>query len=40
MRKHVLSVLVRNQYGVVTRVSGLFTRRGFNIDSFTGEKTE
>lgn len=40
MKKHVLSVLVRNQYGVVTRVSGLFTRRGFNIDSFTGEETE
>ncbi len=40
MNKHVLSVLVRNQYGVVTRVSGLFTRRGFNIDSFTGEETE
>ncbi|MDD3839017.1 MAG: acetolactate synthase small subunit [Clostridia bacterium] len=40
MAKHIISVLVHNQYGVVTRVSGLFTRRGFNIDSFTGEETE
>jgi acetolactate synthase-1/3 small subunit len=40
LSKHILSVLVRNQYGVVTRVSGLFSRRGFNIDSFTGEETE
>ncbi len=40
MNKHILSVLVHNQYGVVTRVSALFTRRGFNIDSFTGEETE
>ena len=40
MRKAVFSVLVRNEYGVVTRISGLFTRRGFNIRSFTGEETE
>jgi len=33
-------VLVHNEYGVVTRISGLFTRRGFNISSFTGEETE
>lgn len=40
MKRCVLSVLVYNEYGVVTRVSGLFTRRGFNIESFTGEETE
>lgn len=40
MRKAVFSVLVHNEYGVVTRISGLFTRRGFNIKSFTGEETE
>ena len=35
MERHVLSVLVRNSSGVLTRVSGLFARRGFNIDSLT-----
>jgi len=40
VKRCVISVLVYNEYGVVTRVSGLFTRRGFNIESFTGEETE
>ena len=40
MRKAIFSVLVHNEYGVVTRISGLFTRRGFNIKSFTGEETQ
>jgi len=40
LRKAIFSVLVHNEYGVVTRISGLFTRRGFNITSFTGEETE
>jgi len=40
LRRAVFSVLVHNEYGVVTRISGLFTRRGFNITSFTGEETE
>jgi len=31
--KHIISVLVNNQAGVLSRVSGLFSRRGFNIDS-------
>jgi acetolactate synthase-1/3 small subunit len=31
--KHILSVLVNNHAGVLSRVSGLFSRRGFNIDS-------
>lgn len=31
--KHILSILVRNRPGVMSHVSGLFTRRGFNIDS-------
>ncbi len=39
--KHVLSVLVENKPGVLTRVSGLFSRRGFNIDSLAvGETTD
>ena len=40
MERHVLSVLVRNSSGVLTRVSGLFERRGFNIDSLTVGRTE
>lgn len=40
MSKHILSVLVENHPGVVTRVSGLFSRRGFNIHSLVGEITE
>jgi acetolactate synthase I/III small subunit len=31
--KHTLSVLVENQPGVLSKVAGLFSRRGFNIDS-------
>ncbi|OEF95651.1 acetolactate synthase small subunit [Desulfuribacillus alkaliarsenatis] len=33
--KNVISVLVNDQAGVLTRISGLFSRRGFNIDSIT-----
>ena len=40
MARYVLSVLVRNSSGVLTRVSGLFSRRGFNIDSLTVGSTE
>ena len=35
MEKFVLSVLVENHAGVLSRVSGLFSRRGYNIDSLT-----
>ena len=34
-QRYVLSVLVENHAGVLSRVSGLFSRRGFNIDSLT-----
>ena len=32
---HTISVLVENEFGVLARVSGLFSGRGFNIDSLT-----
>ncbi|MCI5725980.1 MAG: acetolactate synthase small subunit [Clostridium sp.] len=38
--KHILSVLVKNSAGVLSRVSGLFSRRGYNIDSLTVGRTE
>lgn len=38
--KHTLTVLVENKPGVLSRVSGLFTRRGFNIDSLAVSPTE
>ena len=33
--KHVLSILVENKSGVLSRVIGLISRRGFNIESLT-----
>ena len=40
MTRHVLSVLVTNRPGVLTRVSGLFARRGYNIESLTVSPTD
>ena len=40
MKRYVIAVYVENKYGVVARVAGLFMRRGFNIDSFTGQETD
>lgn len=40
MSKHILSVLVENHPGVLSRVSGLFSRRGFNIDTLAVGITE
>ena len=38
--KYILSVLVENKPGVLSRVTGLISRRGFNIDSLTVAPTE
>ena len=38
--KHTISVLVENKAGVLARISGLFARRGFNIDSLAVGPTE
>ncbi|MEG2454142.1 MAG: acetolactate synthase small subunit, partial [Clostridia bacterium] len=38
--QHVLSILVQNRPGVLTRISGLFSRRGYNIDSLSVCATE
>ncbi|MEI7479884.1 MAG: ACT domain-containing protein, partial [Actinomycetes bacterium] len=39
-RHHVLSVLVENKAGVLSRVAGLFSRRGFNIFSLAVAPTD
>ncbi len=38
--RHVISVLVENRSGVLSRISGLFSARGFNIDSLAVGETE
>ncbi len=40
MRQHYLSVLVENHSGVLSRIAGLFGRRGYNIDSLSVGTTE
>ena len=38
--KHTISVLVENKFGVLARIAGLFSARGFNIDSLAVGETE
>ena len=40
MRERIISILVNNSPGVLSRVAGLFSRRGFNIDSLSVSTTE
>ncbi len=40
MARHTLSVLVNNHMGILSRVAGLFSRRGYNIDSLSVGETE
>ena len=40
MKRTVLSILVENRAGVLRRVAGLFSRRGYNIESMTAAETE
>ncbi len=39
-RKHIVSILVENKPGVLTRITGLFARRGFNIDTLAVGPTD
>src|ERR1700761_4682494 len=39
-RKHILSILVENKPGVLTRIAGIFARRGFNIDTLAVGPTD
>ena len=38
--KHIISILVENKFGVLARIAGLFSARGFNIDSLAVGETE
>ncbi len=40
MNKFIIAVYVDNKFGVLTRVTSMFTRRGFNIDTLTVGETE
>jgi len=39
MRQHTISVLVQNKFGVLSRISGLFSGRGYNIESLSVNST-
>ena len=40
MSRHIISVLVENEAGALSRISGLFSARGYNIETLTVAPTE
>lgn len=38
--RHIISILVENEFGALSRIAGLFTARGFNIESLTVAPTD
>ena len=40
LKRHTISALVENHFGVLCRIAGLFSSRGFNIDSLSVGETE
>ncbi|MDR2884186.1 MAG: acetolactate synthase small subunit [Deferribacteraceae bacterium] len=40
MKKHIITLVVENKFGALARVSGLFSGRGYNIESLTVNETE
>ena len=40
MRRHIISILMENEAGALSRVAGLFSARGYNIESLTVAPTE
>ena len=39
-KRHIISILVENKFGVLARVAGLFSGRGYNIESLTVNSTD
>ncbi|MCM8833571.1 MAG: acetolactate synthase small subunit, partial [Candidatus Omnitrophica bacterium] len=39
-QSHIISVTVENRFGVLARIAGLFSARGYNIDSLSVAETE
>ena len=39
-KRHIISVLVENKFGVLARIAGLFSGRGYNIESLTVNSTD
>lgn len=39
-KQHIISLLVENHFGIAARITGLFSARGYNIDSFSAAPTE
>jgi acetolactate synthase-1/3 small subunit len=39
MKKHIISILVENKFGVLSRIAGLFSGRGFNIETISSGQT-